>query len=182
MIAYGLLFMAAMLTVYYLVYSGTYGVLPGNIASGAWETLYLYSESNLFDPALYGTEAFAIIENMGVGELRLFGKTLTMLMTVLYFSECLLALQIRRPNKSLWNSLLQDASKRNFIITGVLFGIFLSMMYIPGLQVALAGMGFNFMFIRLTILDWLICFVIAMIPIMGFEGIKWLARRRKIEF
>ena len=109
-------------------------------------------------------------------------KTLTMLMATLYFCECALALQIRRPNKSLWKSIKEDATLFIYIIIGLLFATFLAIMYVPNLQFFLARVGFNPRFMVLTFLDWLVCFTISMICIGGFELVKWGARKRDIFF
>ena len=55
-------------------------------------------------------------------------------------------------------------------------------MYIPGVQVTLAEWGINFMFMYLTGLDWLICFLISMICIVSFEIVKFVARNYGMTF
>ena len=55
-------------------------------------------------------------------------------------------------------------------------------MYVPGVQVGLAMIGINFMFMYLTLLDWIICFGVSLICILGFEFAKANARKRGINF
>ncbi len=109
-------------------------------------------------------------------------KTLTMLMTTLFFCECALALQIRRPNKSLVKSLKEDGNPFMFVIVGALLLIYLTILYIPGLQVALAKNYLNFQFMFLNIFDWLICIFFSFICIGTFELVKLISRKKGIVF
>ncbi|MBD3254949.1 MAG: hypothetical protein GF383_07635, partial [Candidatus Lokiarchaeota archaeon] len=109
-------------------------------------------------------------------------KSLTMLMVTLFFCESFLIFQIRRPNKSLIKSIIEDSSRFMYLVIGLLFGLFLALMYIPGVQVALAMVNINFMFMYLTALDWLVCFAISMICVVSFEGVKYFARKNRITF
>ncbi|MFX1302012.1 MAG: cation-translocating P-type ATPase [Promethearchaeota archaeon] len=157
---YGILLAVSMLLVYYITYSGIYGVSFENWNFGALNDLYLYSDG----------------VNLKVG------KTLTMLMTTLFFCESFLVFQIRRPNKSLIKSFIEDSKRRNYLIIGFLFLVYLMLMYIPGVQVFLADSGINFMFMFLTGLDWLVCFLISLICIVSFEIVKYIARNKGISF
>jgi len=103
-------------------------------------------------------------------------------MVTLFFCESFLVFQIRRPNKSLFRSLKEDSNKRMYLIIGFLFSVFLMLMYIPNAQVALARAGINFMFMYLTALDWMVCFLISLICIVTFEFMKYIARKYKISF
>ena len=97
--------------------------------------------------------------------------------------ESFLIFQIRRPNKSLIRSLIEDSNKRMYLIIGLLFALFIMLIYIPGVQLFLAEeIGFNFMFVFLNGLDWLICFLVALICIVSFEIVKFVARRYGITF
>ena len=69
-----------------------------------------------------------------------------------------------------------------FYLIGLLFGLFLALMYIPGVQVWLAMNGINFMFMYLSLLDWIVCFGISLICILNFELAKFIARKRGIAF
>ncbi len=109
-------------------------------------------------------------------------KTLTMLMVTLFFCESFLVFQIRRPNKSLIRSIKEDSNKFMYLLIGLLFFVLLALMYIPSVQVALADAGINFMFMYLTGLDWLVCFLISLICIVSFEIVKYAARSYGITF
>ncbi|MHA2397258.1 MAG: cation-translocating P-type ATPase [Promethearchaeota archaeon] len=152
---FGVLLATSMVLVYFISISGIYPVFPENVLN----TLNPYGVSI--------TEA----------------KTLTMLMVTLFFCESFLIFQIRRPNKSLIRSLIEDSNKRMYLIIGLLFALFIMLIYIPGVQLFLAEeIGFNFMFVFLNGLDWLICFLVALICIISFEIVKFVARRYGITF
>jgi Ca2+-transporting ATPase len=161
---FGILLAISMIVVYFLCWSGAYPVTIENIEFGPLNDAYLYGGSSLGDPIL--KEA----------------KTLTMLMVTLFFCESFLIFQIRRPNKSLIKSLKEDWNKFMFILIGFLFFLLIALLYIPGVQVTLAGWGINFMFMFLTGLDWLVCFLISLICIVSFEGVKYIARKKNITF
>lgn len=109
-------------------------------------------------------------------------KALTMLMVTLYFCESFLVFQIRRPNKSLIKTFKEDSNRLMYGLIGFLFAMFLLLMYFPGVQYTLANWNINFMFMYLTGLDWLVSFLIALICIGGFEGVKFYARVNNIVF
>ena len=69
-----------------------------------------------------------------------------------------------------------------YLLIGLLFGVYIALMYIPGFQIALASAGINFMFMYLTAFDWLICFLISLICIVSFEIVKYIARKREVFF
>jgi len=165
MIIFGILLAISMVTVYYVTFSGTYPVFAGNYNFGALNSEYLFT-------SVTGTFGIGLKE----------AKTLTMLMVTLFFCESFLIFQIRRPNKSLIRSLIEDSTKRMYLIIGILFAVFLMLMYIPGAQVWLAEHNLNFMFMYLTGLDWLVCFLISLICIVSFEIVKYAARRSNITF
>ena len=105
-----------------------------------------------------------------------------MVMATLFFCECFLVFQIRRPNKSIIKQFTEDSNKIMYLLIGFVFSLFLMVMYIPGTQVVLAEIGFNFAFIYLEAADWLICALFSAITIVGFEIFKWQARERNITF
>jgi Ca2+-transporting ATPase len=166
---FGALLAIAMVITYFTVITGAYPVFPENYEFGMFNEYYLYSS--------------ATIELTPGVDLNV-AKTLTMLMVTLFFCESFLIFQIRRPNKSLIKSIKEDSNKRMYIIIGLLFGVFLLLMYVPNVQVALAMINenLNFMFMYLTALDWLICFLISMICIVSFEVVKYLARTKGYSF
>jgi Ca2+-transporting ATPase len=165
---FGALLSISMLVVYFTAITGLYPIFPSNYNFGAFNDAYLYS------PVTMGLYTSGV--NLTTA------KTLTMLMVTLYFCETFLVFQIRRPNKSLLRSIKEDSTKFMYILIGLLFFVFLSIMYIPGFQVTLASWGINFMFMNLTALDWLVCFLISLICIVSFEIVKYLARSSKIFF
>ncbi|MFX1268440.1 MAG: cation transporting ATPase C-terminal domain-containing protein, partial [Promethearchaeota archaeon] len=99
-----------------------------------------------------------------------------------FFCESFLVFQIRRPNKSLIKSIKEDSTKFMYLLIGLLFGVFLALMYIPGVQITLASWGINFMFMYLTGFDWLVCFLISLICIGGLELVKYFSRKKGIYF
>jgi len=168
MFAFGILLAISMLVVYFTVITGTYPLFSENWNFGNFNDAYLYS------PLTY-TEFSAGVE-------RETAKTLTMLMATIFFCETFLVFQIRRPNKSLIKSIKEDSTKFMYLLVLLLFGSFLALMYIPGVQVTLASWGINFMFMYLTALDWLICFLVSLICIVTFEFIKFYSRKKNIYF
>ena len=167
MFCFGGLLALCMVISYFIVLTGVYPVFPENYNFGAFNDGYLYSPE---------TKDLTPNTNLQVA------KALTMLMVTLFFCESFLIFQIRRPNKSLIKSFIEDSSKFMYIIIGLLFGAFLALMYVPGVQVFLALAGINFMFMYLTALDWLVCFMISLICIVSFEIVKYIARKRGISF
>ncbi|MHA1104522.1 MAG: cation-translocating P-type ATPase [Promethearchaeota archaeon] len=165
---FGLLLALSMIIVYFITFTGIYPVFFENWNFGALNDAYLYSPITqpLYSPGME----------------RSIAKTLTMLMTTIFFCESFLIYQIRRPNKSLIKSIKEDSTKTMYLLIGLLFGLFLLLMYLPGVQVTLAEWGINFFFMSLTPLDWLICFLVSLICIISFEVVKFFARRSGIFF
>ena len=176
---FGILLATSMIIVYFTTIRGLYPVFPENWNFGDLNEAYLYSPET--EPLWLD-----ILRNFYPTatdlELLQYAKTLTMMMVTLFFCESFLVFQIRRPNKSLIRSLIEDSNKRMYLIIGFLFIVILMLMYIPGVQVGLASAGINFMFMFLTGLDWLICFLISLICIVSFEIVKFVARRYGIKF
>ncbi|MGV9173316.1 MAG: cation-translocating P-type ATPase, partial [Promethearchaeia archaeon] len=167
MMFYGALLGVSMILVYFLTLSGAYPVFSGNIELGGWNEAYIYTAA---------TESLSQGVNLNAA------KALTMLMTTLFFCESFLVYQIRRPNKDLITQFKEDSSKFMYLLIGFLFFSLLSLMYIPAFQVGLASMGINFMFMYLTALDWLVCFAISLITIVGFEVVKYYGRENNLIF
>jgi Ca2+-transporting ATPase len=168
--AFGAFLALSMVVVYFTTITGLYPVFPENTNFGDWDWAYLFSPETLLDPLLK--------PGVFLNEV----KTLTMLMVTIFFCESFLVFQIRRPNKSLIKSIKEDSTKFMYILIGLLFGLFLVLMYVPGVQIALASVGLNFMFMYLTWLDWLVCFSISLICIVSFELVKYFARKKGIYF
>ncbi len=178
LLIFGILLAISMIIVYFITFSGIYPVFPENYPQG-----YLYFNRDLIPPqinALIPSEIVDPLEQLIY--IRRIGKTLTMMMCTLFFCESFLVYQIRRPNKSLIKSLIEDRNKFMFVLIGLLFFVFIALIYIPGVQVFLASAGLNFMFMFLTGLDWLVCFLISLICIVSFEIVKFVARKKNITF
>lgn len=167
MIIFGALLALSMVIIYFLCYSGVYPVFTENMEFGIFNDGYLFSKTTLYlTPDVNLTHA----------------KTLTMLMVTLFFCESFLVFQIRRPNKSLIRSMREDRNKLMFYIIGFLYALFLLLIYFPGVQVTLASVGVNFMFMYLTVLDWIVCFLVSLICIVSFELVKFYAHKKRISF
>jgi len=170
--AFGAFLSLSMIVVYFTTITGIYPVFFENINFGVWDGAYLFSPETL---PLLNPE---VLLNNSFNEV----KTLTMLMVTIFFCESFLVFQIRRPNKSLIKSIKEDSTKFMYLLIGLLFGLFLVLMYVPGVQVALASVGLNLMFMYLTWLDWVVCFLISLICIVSFEMVKYYARKKGIYF
>ncbi|WP_371801863.1 cation-translocating P-type ATPase [Candidatus Lokiarchaeum ossiferum] len=163
---YGCLLAVSMLLTYF------YGTIlspvrDSNNSFGNFNSFYLFTESTRY---------------LSEGVDPTIAKTLTMLMTTLFLCECTLALQIRRPNKSLAKSIKDDGNPFMFIVVGILLVVYLAILYIPGLQVFLAKNGLNFQFMVLNIVDWSICIFFSFICIGTFELVKLISRKKGIKF
>ena len=169
---FGAFLALSMIIVYFTTITGIYPIFPENTNFGVWDGAYLFSPETLplFHPGVLPPGFFKEV------------KTLTMLMVTIFFCESFLVFQIRRPNKSLIKSIKEDSTKFMYLLIGLLFGLFLLLMYVPGVQVALASVGLNLMFMYLTALDWLVCFSISLICIVSFELVKFFARKKGIYF
>ncbi len=170
LVVYGIFLALAMLVIYFLCINGTYPVWTRNteFLIPSLEPYYLFTSST--------TQLWSGVDLTEA-------KTLTMLMTTLYFCECALALQIRRPNMGLIKSIKEEGSKFMYVIIGALFLLYLSLIYVPNLQILLAtsSFGIQLNFMVLTLLDWLVCFGVAVICCIGpFELIKYISRKRRI--
>ena len=167
MFCFGALLALSMIITYFIVFTGFYPVFPENHNFGAYNDGFLYSSAT---------------KDLTSGvDLRI-AKALTMLMVTLFFCESFLIFQIRRPNKNLIKAFKEDSSKTMYIVIGLLFALFLALMYVPGTQVFLALGGINFMFMYLTALDWLVCFLISLICIVSFEIVKYIGRKKGLVF
>ncbi|MFX0003863.1 MAG: cation-translocating P-type ATPase [Candidatus Hodarchaeota archaeon] len=174
---FGILLSISMVIVYFITITGVYPVVPENYPPG-----YLYYNTDFMDLLEMPRLPWYLPSPVNIEEIRIIGKTLTMVMVTVFFCESFLVLQIRRPNKSLIKSLIEDRNKFMFLLIGFLFFVLLAILYIPGVQITLADWGLNFMFMYLTGLDWLVCFLISLICIVSFEIVKFIARKMDIKF
>jgi Ca2+-transporting ATPase len=168
---FGALLALSMIVVYFITITEIYPIFPENFNFGDWDWAYLFSPETNPNPLF--NEFNVLLKD---------AKTLTMLMVTIFFCESFLVFQIRRPNKSLIKSIKEDSTKFMYLLIGLLFALFLALMYVPGVQIALASVGLNFMFMYLTGLDWLVCFSISLICIVSFEMVKLYARKKGIYF
>jgi P-type Ca2+ transporter type 2C len=171
LLSFGVLLAISMLVTYFIGIDGAYGIVDGNTNLGEYNDAFLFTSATAdLTPDVNLNQA----------------KTLTMLMVTLFFCESFLVFQIRRPNKSLLKAIKEESRPSMYLIIILLFACLLALMYIPNAQVRLVEGGetwsVNFMFMYLTFLDWVVCFCISLICILGFEGVKLFARKRGIHF
>ncbi|MHA1673115.1 MAG: cation-translocating P-type ATPase, partial [Promethearchaeota archaeon] len=140
--SYGAFLMATMFGLYFLVSTGTYPLFNVNTSLGALDAFYPFTDATL---------------SYWDGALPVIAKTLTMLCTTIFIAEYFMALQIRRPNKSLWRSLHEDMNWVIYLLGIGLFGFLFSIMYIPGFQLLFYDLGFKFQIMFLHPLDLLMC-------------------------
>ncbi len=164
MTSFGICLAVSMITIYAIAYS----IPTPPLDFGALNEGYLYT------PATLNIGGFVYDPREG--------KTLTMLMVVLFTSEAFLVFQIRRPNKSLIKSLKEDGNKYVYLSIGLVFIALFALMYIPGLQTFFAEKGYNFCLMYLNALDWVVCIAVAMICTVSFEAVKFYARKKGIIF
>ncbi|MCK4848325.1 MAG: cation-transporting P-type ATPase, partial [Candidatus Heimdallarchaeota archaeon] len=104
-------------------------------------------------------------------------KARTMMHTVLYLAIPLIVLSIRRIDKSFISAIREDSYWVTYILAFGAFPIHLILMYIPGIQSLVKGI-INIDIIGLSISDWGICLVGAIIPVLMIETAKWINRSR----
>lgn len=94
-----------------------------------------------------------------------------------------MAIQIRRPNKSLWRTLKEDMNLVIILLAIGLFGLLFSLIYIPGWQIFFYSIGFKFQLMFLHIWDLILCFGFAFFGcILPFEIVRWISRKLGIIF
>ena len=114
-------------------------------------------------------------------------KARTMFITTLYIVESLFIWTIRRPNKSLFQSIKdEDFSYTLLIICAITLSLHI---YVICNSYQLNNMinnelglnlQINFMFLSAT--DWLICILLALPGLFGIEVFKYIARKKRIIF
>ncbi|MHA1236841.1 MAG: cation-translocating P-type ATPase, partial [Candidatus Hodarchaeales archaeon] len=104
-------------------------------------------------------------------------KARTMMHTVLYLAIPLIVLSIRRIDKSFISAIREDSYWVTYILAFGAFPIHLILMYIPGIQSLVKGI-INIDIIGLSISDWGICLVGAIIPVLMIETAKWINRSK----
>jgi Ca2+-transporting ATPase len=181
MLIFGALLSVSMIIVYSIASSGIYMVWPENTAYGLYTDGARYAWYDIL-------HAYKPYEQYTELQLLQYSKALTMLMVVLFICETFLVLQIRRPNKSLIQTLKglrEDSNPLMYLFLGICWAGLIALMYIPAAQLALAGKSgtsLNFMFMTLNGVDWLVCLGISMICVIAFDVIKGIAKQRGISF
>ncbi len=106
-------------------------------------------------------------------------KARTMMHTVIYLTESILVLSIRRIDKSLIQSFKEDRFWLAYLCVFSLPILHLCIMYVPGIQEIIVDLaGINFEIIQLDLIDWGICIVAASFPIVMLETYKWYCRKK----
>jgi Ca2+-transporting ATPase len=167
LITYGILLVSSILAMYFLGYLEIYKFGWLNTDLGSLSQHYIYTDAT---------------QSLWMGIDLNIAKTLTMVLCVIFVTEFVMILQIRRPNKSLLKSLKEDMNKHIIIQFILIFGVLLGLMYIPGLQVYLNNLGIKMNLMFLNPIDWLVVLFISAIPILGFEGVKKFTRKHNIVF
>ncbi|MCY3411895.1 MAG: cation-transporting P-type ATPase [Candidatus Heimdallarchaeota archaeon] len=108
-------------------------------------------------------------------------KARTMLLAILYIAESAIVLSIRRMNEPVWKS-YKDLNK--LVLASIVAApiLFFLMVYIYPIQIGLAVLGINFELILLNFLDLLLVIVAGLLPIAVIEGIKYVYRRKGLQF
>lgn len=109
-------------------------------------------------------------------------KARTMLLTVIFVSECTLIISMRRMNKPLHKILRED---NYWIIWPFILAVPLAhliLMYIPEIQLLLTSIGINLEIIQLTWIDWIIATTLGLVPIALLESMKTLLRKHGLLF
>jgi Ca2+-transporting ATPase len=109
-------------------------------------------------------------------------KAQVMTICVLVITESLMIISIRRINQSAIRSIRDESYWFIYLMIAFVFLMVLALMYSPLLNEILVGIGINFYFVPLTVLDWLVVIALAIPAVVGMEIIKWAARRREIHF
>ncbi len=107
-------------------------------------------------------------------------KATTMLLTIILIYESTLVLIIRRINLPFHKSVAEPGIIRFVVLLGLIVLAFLLLMYVPLAQEILVGAisGFEFYFLPLTALDWLVCIFATLPALIGLEVFKAYYRRR----
>jgi Ca2+-transporting ATPase len=109
-------------------------------------------------------------------------KARTMLIAIALISESLLVLSLRRINRTIPQMLKEDRSWRAWPLIALPVLIFLAMVYYPPIQTWLFNtFRTDFELIRLSLSDWGLAVLLAMIPVALVELYKVHLQRRRQE-
>jgi hypothetical protein len=102
--------------------------------------------------------------------------------TILYLTIPMIILSIRRIDKSFIAAVREDSNWITYTLAFSIIPIHLLLMYLPPLQEFAAGLGVYVDIIGLSLFDWIICFVGALVPVLVIEGAKWINRIRGVYY
>ncbi|MHA2364357.1 MAG: cation-translocating P-type ATPase [Candidatus Hodarchaeales archaeon] len=105
-------------------------------------------------------------------------KARTMLLTVLYIAESLFVLSIRRIDKSLIEAIKEDSFWFTYLCVFSMPVLHFLLMYLPFLQDLIGYGGITIDLIFLDPLDWLICIIAGLLPIVSLELYKANIRKQ----
>jgi Ca2+-transporting ATPase len=126
--------------------------------------------------ALPGNLCFVPFSNLSLQKARI------MSITVLLLTECLMILSIRRINQFLPRSIRHESFWFIYLFISISFIGHLLLMYHPLAAPVTLYLGFNFEYIPLKLIDWLVAITLALPSIIGMEIFKWIYRRRDLTF
>ncbi len=154
--------------VVYIVYFSTLlGFIPTNIVN----------ESFFSEPELVLQTAGE--PTTGLRPIDLYhAKARTIMHTILYLAIPMIILSIRRIDKSLLRAIKEDSWWFTYLLVFSIIPIHLVLMYIPAIQGFLGSIGVQLDIIGLSLNDWILCFVAALIPLGVLETAKWFNRKR----
>ena len=109
-------------------------------------------------------------------------KARTMLLSVIYLSECTLILSIRRINIGIFDSIRNHTDRFMLVMAFGPIVLHLVLMYITPIQVGMLDLGLTVELIRLSFLDIGVVFIFALLPIFFLELFKWFNRRAGNQF
>ena len=115
-----------------------------------------------------------VVTSWGMAKARVY------FITIIYISESLLILSIRRINQNIFES-IKDLDKKLLILFFLPLIGHVIIMYASGLQNALSGI-LLLDIIYFDLLDWVIVLLAAFIPVICLELFKFENRRQKIQF
>jgi magnesium-transporting ATPase (P-type) len=109
-------------------------------------------------------------------------KARTLMHTVLYLTIPMIILSIRRIDKSLISAIREDSNWITYAFAFSIIPLHLLLMYFPPIQELLAGINLYVDVIGLSIFDWVLCFLGALVPVLVIEGAKWTNRIRGVYY
>ncbi|MHA1226341.1 MAG: cation-translocating P-type ATPase [Candidatus Hodarchaeales archaeon] len=155
----------ALASVIYIVYFSTYfNYITVNSVNSAFYTPIMHNE--------------APTPNLRPLSLN-HAKARTMMHTILYLAIPFIVLSIRRIDKSLLASIKEDSYWLTYLCAFSIIPIHLGLMYIPSIQEnILEKIGVYVDIIGLSLGDWFVCLIAALIPLLVLETAKWINRLR----